>query len=126
MGMEGSRIRAARTLVFSRHEGGLLAFNFLSGSTFSCSPDLLTLLGILDEWTDFDKVATSLPTTPRDELRSSIDALVAVAAVTTEGSPLAEAEDEYQSSWSWGLPAALFHFSVQDKEYISLEKAEAM
>ena len=126
MGIDDARIRAARTLVFSRHEGGLLAFNFLSGSTFSCSPDLLTLLGILDEWTDFDAVASSLPATPRDELRSSIDALVAVAAVTAEGSPLADAEDEYQSSWSWGLPAALFHFSVQDKEYISLEKAEEM
>jgi SagB-type dehydrogenase family enzyme len=126
MRKDDARIRAARTLVFSRHEGGLLAFNFLSGSTFSCSPDLLTLLGILDEWTSFDSVASSLPATPRDELRSNIDSLVAVAALTAEGSPLAEAEDEFQSSWSWGLPAALFHFSVQDKEYISLEKAEAL
>ena len=118
------RIRAARTLVFSRQDGGLLAFNFLSGSEFGCSPDLLTLLGMLDDWAEFDDIAAALPAMTREELAESIDGLIAVNAVTPEGSALAEAEETYRSRWSWGIPAALFHFSVQDKHYMSLEQAE--
>jgi SagB-type dehydrogenase family enzyme len=118
------RIRAARTLVFSRQDDGLLAFNFLSGSEFGCSPDLLTLLGMLDDWAEFDDIAAALPAMTRDELAASIDDLIAVNAVIPEGAALGEAEETYRDRWGWGIPAALFHFSVQDKHYMSLEQAE--
>ncbi len=118
------RMRAARTLVFSRREAGLLAFNFLSGSEFSCSPDLLALLEMMDDWSEFDDIAASLPAMSREELRSNIQALVSVNAVTEENSDFAQAEDTFEASWSWGLPSALFHFSVQDKDYLTLEQSE--
>ena len=70
------RLRSARTLVFSRESGGLLGLNFLTGSEFACSPDLLTLLAMLDDWTEFDHIVESLPAMSRDELHSSIEALI--------------------------------------------------
>lgn len=119
-------IRAARTLVFSRQDSALLACNFLTGSVFSCSPDLLTLLAALDGWSEFEDVASSLSATSGDNPEASIEALIAVNALTTKGSDLAEAESTYQADWSWGIPSALFHFSVQDKEYMPLDRAEAL
>ena len=119
------RIRAARTLVFSRQYAGLLACNFLTGSVFSCSPDLLTLLASLDNWSDLDDVTNSLAGSG-DDPGASIEALIAVNAVTPEHSHLAEAEETYQTNWAWGIPSALFHFSVQDNDYISIDEAESL
>lgn len=106
------RIRSARTLVFSREGGQIVAFNFLTKSAFACSHDLLAFLAFLDEWTEFEDAAKLVPTIPPDELRCTIQSLLDVNAVTEDLSPLAEAEDEFRATWKWGIPAALFHFSV--------------
>jgi SagB-type dehydrogenase family enzyme len=118
------RIRSARTLVFTREAGEVVAFNYLANSTFSCSHDLLAFLGMVDDWTDFEDVTRLLPLTSRDELESTIGGLLNVKAITEEGSDLANAEEEFRAGWKWGVPAALFHLSVQDKTYMSLEQSE--
>ena len=118
------RIRSARTLVFTRESGEVVAFNYLANSTFSCSPDLLAFLGMVDEWTDFGEITRLVPLTEPDELKSTIESLLAVHALTEEHSAAAEAEEAFRVEWKWGVPAALFHFSVQDKQYLSLEQAE--
>ena len=120
------KIRSAQTLVFSRNHGEVVAFNFLTSSAFCCSHDLLVLLEFLDDWRDRKDIAGFIPTITPDELDSTIERLVEVNAVTEEESDLAAAEEEFQASWKWGIPAALFHFSVQDKKYMSLEEAEEL
>lgn len=120
------KFRSSRALVFTREAGEVIAYNYLTHSVFSCSPDLLTLLSQIDNWTEFDQIAALMPTTPPDELQESLDGLVAVDAITCEGSQLASAEDEFKSSWSWGIPSAMLHFSAQDKDYISLDESEAL
>ena len=120
------RVRSATTIVFSRQFGEIVAFNFLTNSAFSCSHDLVTFLAMLDEWKEFDDVAGLVPAIPREELRATIQCLVDVNAVAEEGSTLARAEDEFRANWRWGIPAALFHFSVQDKRYLSQDQTEAM
>jgi SagB-type dehydrogenase family enzyme len=120
------RIRSARTLVFTREAGEIVAFNYLANSAFACSHDLLAFLALLDEWTAFEDVAGLLPGLPPDEIDTTIDALIGVNALTEEDSPLAEAEAEFRQSWKWGLPSALFHFSIQDKQYVTLDEMEKL
>jgi SagB-type dehydrogenase family enzyme len=120
------RIRSAQTLVFTREEGQIVAFNFLAKSSFACSHDLLAFLTMVDDWTELDEISDLVPATPKEELPSTIRSLLEVNALTEESSALAEAEEEYRASWRWGVPAALFHFSVQDKEYMTLEQSEAL
>lgn len=117
-------IRSARTLVFTPEQGHMVAFNFLMRSAFTCSRDLLSFLASLDGWTDFEELPELVPTIPQKELRPIIHDLVEVGAITEKGSPIAEAEDEFSQSWKWGIPAALFHFSVLDKEYLSPDEIE--
>jgi SagB-type dehydrogenase family enzyme len=60
-----------------------------------------------------------------DENRSStIDDLTEATALVEEGSELASAEDELRSDWKWGLPAALFHFSLRDRCFMTIEEGE--
>src|SRR5262245_14320549 len=118
------RIRSARTLVFTREGGEIVAFNYLANSAFACSHDLLAFLALLDDWTPLEDVAALVPGVPAEELDTTIGALIGVHALTEEDSALAEAEGEFRQSWKWGIPAALFHFSVQDKPYVSLNEME--
>jgi SagB-type dehydrogenase family enzyme len=120
------RLRSAQTLVFSRQAGEIVAFNFLTNKAFACSHDLFTFLSFLDEWKDFEEVASFVPTIPEEELKATVQSLIDVNAVTGDGSALAVAEEEFRTGWNWGIPAALFHFSVQDKKYLTIDQAEAL
>jgi SagB-type dehydrogenase family enzyme len=120
------RIRSAQTLVFSRQARDIVAFNFLTNSAFACSHDLLAFLTSVDEWTDLDDVCHQISAMQPDEVRSTVRGLLDVHALTEEHTPEAEAEEEYRANWRWGVPAALFHFSLRDKEQMSLEQTEAL
>jgi SagB-type dehydrogenase family enzyme len=120
------RVRSAQTLVFSRQAREIVAFNFLTNSAFACSHDLLAFLTAVDEWTDLDEVCSQIPAMRPDEVRTTVKDLIGVHALTEEHSPQAEAEDEFRTNWRWGVPAAVFHFSLRDKEQMSLEQTEAL
>ena len=124
-GCNPMKVRSARTLVFSRENGQIVAFNFLTKSTFSCAHDLLVFLAFLDDWKSVDELGAFVPTMSAEELDATIRQLLDVGAITIQGGELVEIEDEFRSTWGWGLPAALFHFSVQDRDCISLEESEA-
>ncbi len=118
------RVRSAQSLVFAREGREIVAYNFLTGATFNCSPDLLALLSELDTWADLDKVARLVPGMSADELASTLNDLIAVDALTVEGSEGARAEDDLRTTWRWGMPAAMFHFSLRDRSYLSIEEGE--
>jgi SagB-type dehydrogenase family enzyme len=120
------RLRSAQTLVFSRQAGEIVAFNYLTNTAFACSHDLFTFLSFLDDWKEFEEVAGFMPTMAEDELKATVQGLIDVNAVTGDGSDLANAEEEFRTAWNWGVPAALFHFSVQDKKYLSIDQSEAL
>ncbi len=120
------RIRSAQTLVFSRQAREIVAFNFLTNSAFACSLDLLAFLTSVDDWTELDEVYGQIPAMPHEELRSTVRDLLEVHALTEEHSALADAEEDFRVNWKWGVPAAVFHFSLRDKEPMSLEQTEMM
>lgn len=120
------RIRSARTLVFSREGRQLVGFNFLTRSSFACSADLLSFLDFLADWTGLEELAGLMPAMSCEGLRSAVQGLLEFNALTQQGSALAESEDEFQASWKWGIPAALFHFSLRDRKCLSLEQTEVL
>jgi SagB-type dehydrogenase family enzyme len=118
------RIRSARTLVFSREGGEIVGFNYLSGASFGCSADLLGFLTSLDDFTDPADLPALAPGLTPDELGSATSDLVGVTALVEEDSTLAVAEADLATSWRWGLPAALFHFSLCDRDFMAIEELE--
>lgn len=120
------RLKCSDALVFTPGDGQFIAYNFLAKSVFQCDGDLLDLLLKLKEWTDRQTLTTLLPEFTDDELDGILESLLSVSALVLEGSPQASRESEYATAWTWGLPAALMHFSVQDNAYITVAQAEAM
>ena len=120
------RFRSAQTLVYSRDGGTLLGCNFLTKSVFECSVDVIAFLGELQDWQDIDEIARLMPDMTPEEVRATIDQLVKASAIVEHGSVLAQAEQEFQSSWKWGVPAAMMHFCLQDPDHMTLAESEAL
>jgi SagB-type dehydrogenase family enzyme len=118
------RIRSARTLVFSREGSEIAGFNYLSGTSFACSVDLIGFLAGLDDWRDADELGDLAPGWTEEELRTTVSDLVGAAALVVEGGGLAAAEAEMEAEWRWGLPAALFHFSLRDRMFLTIADGE--
>jgi SagB-type dehydrogenase family enzyme len=120
------RLRSSQTLVFSQSEGAIVACNFLTKSVFQCSRDLLSLLGKLNDWKNVDEISEIVPEFEADELTATLASLQGVSALVEEGSDAAIRESEFEKSWSWGIPAALMHYSVQDNDYMPLDSSETL
>jgi SagB-type dehydrogenase family enzyme len=120
------KFRSARTLVYSRDGEALLGCNFLTKSVFECSVEVIAFLGELRDWQDLDEIAGRMPDMTAAEVRETIDQLVKASAIVEQGSVLAQSEQEFQSSWKWGVPAAMMHFCLQDPNHMTLAESEAL
>lgn len=116
------RVRSSQTLVLSPQGDELVAFNFLSKSIFSCSPESVRLLQTLDDWHEVNEAIEFLPGTDSGKKQRQITELLDVTALVEEESKQARAETEFLENWDWGIPAALMHFSLKDCAF--LEQAE--
>lgn len=118
------RMKCSEALVFTPSDGQFIAYNFLEKSVFECSSDLLELLSRMKDWTNLEDLQEDLPDFTEEELETILDGLISVGALIEEGTPDAEKEGQYSRAWTWGLPTALMHFSVQDNPFITVAEAE--
>ncbi|MBX9455159.1 MAG: SagB/ThcOx family dehydrogenase [Rhizobium sp.] len=118
------RMKCSEALVFTPSDGQFIAYNFLEKSVFECSADLLDLLSRLKDWMELDDLRNELPDFEPDEIDAILQGLLSVGALVREDTPDADKEREYRENWSWGLPTALMHFSVQDNPFITVSQAE--
>jgi SagB-type dehydrogenase family enzyme len=116
------QIRAAKTLVFTHHEGGILGCNFLAKSVFGCDSGLISVLADASEWTDAQAIIDG----PFQGDSQAVESLIGYFAVVVEGSELARKEEEYISEWHWSIPTGMMHFCLEDADTISLEESEAI
>lgn len=107
------RNRTSSALAFSLNEDGIVGFNFLQKSAFQGSGELINFLGSDQGW--------RVPTADEVTLTENC---IELGAIVSENSEQAEIEDEFSDKWAWGLPAALFHFSVQGNTSLTLEEGE--
>lgn len=115
-------VRAARTLVFTQTEDGIVGCNFLTKNVFGCDGDLISLLAGTRDWTE----SRTLVDGPFQGDDAAVAALIDLSAVVAEGSDLARREEEYLSEWRWSVPTGLMHFCLEDADIISLEDSEAL
>jgi len=118
------KIRSSQTLVFTQQEQDLVGFNYLTKSTFGCTPQTIEYLAMLGQWTELEEATGLMQDVDPEIMRENIDSLINATAITEEDSTLTTIENEYQKSWSWGVPAALFHFSLKDKPFLSNDEIE--
>ena len=107
------RNRTSSALAFSLCEDGMVGFNFLRKSAFQGSGELLSFLSRDQSW----RVPLA------DEITLT-ESCIELGALVSEDSDEAEIEDEFSTKWAWGLPAALYHFSVQGNPSLTLEEGE--
>lgn len=120
------RMKCSEALVFTPSDGQFIAYNFLEKSVFECSTDLLDLLSRLRDWKELDDLRSELPDFAPDEIDSILQGLLSVGALVREDTADADKERQFLENWSWGLPTALMHFSVQDNPFMTVSQAEDM
>jgi SagB-type dehydrogenase family enzyme len=103
--------RTSSALVFSLTDEAVVGFNFLQKSAFEGTGALLDMLASQMDWSDAGL----------GDDRPFID----LGALIEDSTEQADREREYAEKWAWGLPAALFHFSVQGNSFQTLEQSEA-
>jgi SagB-type dehydrogenase family enzyme len=108
------KIRTSSVLVFTLAEGGVVGFNFLQKSAFQGTGALLDTLNDSMDWIE-----------PTESGLGGDCAFVELGAMVGGDSPEDAREREYLEKWAWGLPSALFHFSVQGNGFQTLEQGEA-
>jgi SagB-type dehydrogenase family enzyme len=107
------RYRTSSTLAFSLSDEGIVGFNFLQKLAFQSSNELLELLDNAKDWHDLC-----------DDQSELIEDCIRLGAVVSERSGEAGLEQEFMEKWSWGLPAALYHFSIQGNTFLTLDEGE--
>ena len=107
------RNRASSALAFGLSEEGIVGFNFLQKSAFLGNGQLLELLAINTNSHNCEQL--DMVDTER---------FLELGALVAEASSQDRLEQEFSEKWAWGLPAALFHFSVQGNDFESLEQGE--
>ena len=80
---------------------------------------------MLSDWHTKDAAEQLLPTVDKEEMKENIQHLLDATAIVEKNSTLSDAENEFERSWGWGIPAAIFHFSLNDKSYLSIEDVQA-
>jgi SagB-type dehydrogenase family enzyme len=103
--------RTSSALVFSLDGNSVVGFNFLQKSAFQGTGPLVDMLASEKDWSDAE--------------REGDQPFIDLGAMIEEMSEQASRELEYEEKWGWGLPAALFHFSVQGNSFQTLEQGEA-
>ncbi len=107
------RNRTSSALAFGLSDEGIIGFNFLQKSAFAGNGDLLELLASNGNWCD-----------DASTKQAAYQSYIELGAVVAEATEQDQLEQEYIEKWAWGLPAALFHFSVQGNVFESPEQSE--
>ncbi len=117
-------IRKSDTLVFTPENGEFTVFNFLTKSIFNCPASTVDFISQLDDWNDIEQAVGLMPNISDSQMHSNIRSLIDVTAIIEANSDQDKQETEFLQAWGWGTPAAMFHFSLSDKEFLSSDQIE--
>ena len=120
------RVKRADQLVISFQGDELVFHNYLEQRTFTANPAAFEIVRRLRGWTNFDRVADSLPGFSRDSVTRSIRQLIEASAIVLEDSEEAAREEDFASSWLWGPWAAAYHLSTRGGSFLTGEVVEEM
>ena len=117
------RLRRPRTLVVTFADSTAVLHNFLTRRSIPCDDFAMRLLTAAEQWRHIDEFAAMWPSTEHPALMSYLAYLSEQSFLVVEGTPLAEIDADYESSWSWQETAGFYHFGMKDPDYLQPAQA---
>lgn len=103
-------VKSSKSIIFTNENSSISGYNFLNGENFETEKAIFPFMEKYTEWTKI----------PNTTLKSYSGALEA-GVLLEDNSKLGLLEKEFEEQWNIGLPAAVFHFSLIDRNYETLE-----
>jgi SagB-type dehydrogenase family enzyme len=91
--------------------------HYLTGVRTELSPAVVRVLGLLDQPAARDSVVAALG--DNDAARLLVADMLRQNLLVANDSELADREDALDTTWTWGLPARLLHFSTQRLTFLA-------
>jgi SagB-type dehydrogenase family enzyme len=101
----------------------LEAANILTREWTSCSDLSLELLWAATDWHPAECLLDAYPSQSKPLVYQEISRLIHAGCLVVVGSPLAERDEQYETEWTWGPTAGLYHFGIKDPDYLAPEAA---
>jgi SagB-type dehydrogenase family enzyme len=117
------RLRTARTLLATPSENGVLIYNFLEKVAAECSHEALYWMSYLQQWTAEADILKNHPHLSAQAVSNELQTLTELSVLIIENSAQARKEQNYNSSWEWGLAAGALHFSTANMQFMSLDES---
>lgn len=111
-------VRRARSLVLTLPPEGLQALNFLTGQGVPCDLLSLDVMARAGAWGPVAGLVASYPPPLRSAVTSQVQRLTGAGCLVVAGSPLGVRDVQYETEWSWGATAGLYHFSMKACEFL--------
>jgi SagB-type dehydrogenase family enzyme len=119
------RVKVSETLVTFPRGENVLVYNYLTRHAALVPINLFYWFTVAQCWTELEDLIHLHSEICMEQTRSEIQELVEVGALLKEGSDLANKEVDYCRLWELGPAAGMFHFSLHDNDYVSLEQSIA-
>ncbi|MCP1199681.1 SagB/ThcOx family dehydrogenase [Notoacmeibacter sp. MSK16QG-6] len=105
-------VRFSDCVVMMFDHDRVLAYNYLQNKTSALSLEALQEISRLQDWQD-------LPEDFADYRQSFTEC----GLLLEKESNAAADEEKWQQDWEWGVPSALFHLSLRDVDFLSVEES---
>jgi SagB-type dehydrogenase family enzyme len=108
-------IRRARSLIIHYQGDDLVALNYVTKKSCELKPIALALLSALENWQPIAQFTDPF----RAAASHEIDRLLLASVLVERGTPDGKRDENFESQFLWGSPAAYYHFSIRNTEYMS-------
>jgi SagB-type dehydrogenase family enzyme len=116
------RVRRSRMMILVVEESGLVMLDYATRECVDCSDVALALLRVAEEWQDALALFESVDGVERSELAQEALSLLDGGFLVAEDSQQARLEARYDDLWEWDVRAALFHFSIKDPDWMTVDE----
>ncbi len=112
------RVKTASTLIAYPIDSQFAVFNYLTKSSVKCDAQDLRWLSVATDWTEIEQITQTCGFAAPVAVRTVIGNLIELGLLVEEGSPAAEEDTSYSSSWKLGRAAGFLHFLATDNPYV--------
>lgn len=106
---EMTQVKASEAIIFKRKKDKLIGYNFLQSKEFQCSNGILEMIGKFSKWITVEKNIV-------------VQNLLDFGIIIEKNSSDHILEKNFKSGWEWGDLSAAFHFSLNNREYLPVDK----
>ena len=115
------RVKAAATLITFPQGDETTIYNYLSKDVITCDAAAIGWLLAIRDWSTLEEISALHPDFDAPSIADETAQLVACGIFMEEGSPAATREAEYNRTWEFGPTAGIFHFSIMDNAFETVE-----